>query len=168
MATAASTMATYNTDVYGLVRRINRFIEEVVKSQSSGVSKTSTFDVARMRSYIAAMRAYMNWVTTQPELDLPETGPRPTALPPSPVIPLIENESLYDVAVLFELARDELAHSQSSRMSSNLIGFDASRFTAILDKADKFIDEYVTLVDPLDLPETSPSKEVTGKGLLGV
>jgi hypothetical protein len=168
MASTSSTMMTYNTDVYGLVRRINRFIEEVVKSQSSGVSKTSTFDVSRMRSYIMAMRAYLNWVTSQPELDLPETGPRPTNLPVSPVIPLIENESLYDVAVLFELARDELANSQSSRMSSNLIGFDAARFTAILDKSDKFIDEYVTAVDPLDLPETSPSKEVTGKGMQGV
>lgn len=168
MASTSQTMTTYNTDVYGLVRRINRFIEEVIKSQSSGVSKTSTFDVGRMRSYIMAMRAYLAWVTSQPELDLPETGPRPTNLPPSPVIPLIENESLYDVAVLFELARDELSNSQSSRMSSNLIGFDASRFTAILDKAEKFIDEYVTAVDPLDLPETSPSKEVTGKGIQGV
>lgn len=168
MASTSQTMTTYNTDVYGLVRRINRFIEEVIKSQSSGVSKTSVFDVSRMRSYIMAMRAYLAWVTSQPELDLPETGPRPTNLPPSPVIPLIENESLYDVAVLFELARDELANSQSSRMSSNLIGFDAARFTAILDKSEKFIDEYVTAVDPLDLPETSPSKEVTGKGIQGV
>ena len=85
----ATVNITYNTDVYGLVRRINRFIMEVVKSQSSGVSKTSTFDVARMRSYIAAMRAYLTWVTTQPELDLPETCPRPTDLPFSPVIPMI-------------------------------------------------------------------------------
>ena len=114
------------------------------------------------------MRAYLLWVTSQPELDLPETGPRPTELPVSPVIPMIENESLYDVATLFELARDELAHSQSSRMSSNLIGFDAARFTAILDKADKFIDEYVVLVDPLDLPETSPAQEMQSKGLVGV
>ena len=159
----ATVNMTYNTDVYGLVRRINRFIMEVVKSQSSGVSKTSVFDVARMRSYISAMRAYLLWVTSQPELDLPETGPRPTELPVSPVIPMIENESLYDVATLFELARDELAH-----MSSNLIGFDAARFTAILDKADKFIDEYVVLVDPLDLPETSPAQEMQSKGLVGV
>ena len=166
MATALA--ITYNTDVYGLVRRINRFIEEVVKSQSSGVSKTSQFDVSRMRSYIAAMRAYLAWVVGQPELDLPETGPRSVTLPASPVIPLIENESLYDVAILFELARDELANSQSSRLSSNLIGFDASRFTSILDKATKFIDDYVTLIDPLDLPETSPSKEMPVQGKVGV
>lgn len=159
---------TYNTDIFGLVRRINRFIEEVIKCQSAGVSKTSSYDVNRMKSYIIAMRAYLSWVITQPELDLPETGPRPTTLPPNPTIPMIENESLFDVATLFELARDELANSQSSRMSSNLIGFDANRFVAILDKADKFIDEYVVTIDPLDLPETSPGKEMNAIGLRGV
>lgn len=165
---SSQTGFTYNTDIFGLVRRINRFIEEVVKCQSSGVSKTTSFDVARMKSYIVAMRAYLAWTTSQPELDLPETGPRQVALPTNPVIPMIENESLFDVATLFEIARDELAHSQSSRMSSNLIGFDANRFTAILDKADKFIDEYVVTIDPLDLPETSPSKEMPVQGLKGV
>lgn len=166
MATTQS--ITYNTDVYGLVRRVNRFIEETCKCQSAGVSKTSTFDVARLKSYIVALRSYMTWITSQPELDLPETGPRSVPLPVNPTIPMLENESLYDLAVLFELARDELANSQSSRLSSNLIGFDAQRFTAILDKADKFIDEYVTVIDPLDLPETSPSKEMPVVGNKGV
>ena len=159
---------TYNTDVFGFVRRMNRFIEEIVKSQSSGVSKTSTFDVGRAKTYIGALRGYLAWVTGQPELDLPETGPRAVTLPGSPEIPQMENESLYDLAILFELARDELANSQSSRLSSNLIGFDANRLTAILDKADAFINNYVLVIDPLDLPETSPQSTVTGQGRLGV
>ncbi len=159
---------TYNTDVFGFVRRMNRFIEEVVKSQSSGVSKTSTFDVGRAKSYITALRGYLSWVTGQPELDLPETGPRAVALPVNPTIPAMENESLYDLAILFELARDELSHSQSSRLSSNLINFDAARLTAILDKADAFIDNYVLVIDPLDLPETSPQTSMTGPGRTGV
>jgi hypothetical protein len=165
---AQQTGITYNTDIFGLVRRINRFIEEVVKCQSAGVSKTSSFDIGRMKSYIVAMRAYLAWTINQPELDLPETGPRSVALPSNPVIPMIENESLFDIATLFELARDELANSQSGRMSSNLIGFDAARFTSILDKADKFIDEYIISIDPLDLPETSPSKELPVPGMRGV
>ena len=159
---------TYNTDVFGFVRRMNRFIEEIVKSQSSGVSKTSTFDVGRAQSYISALRGYLAWVTGQPELDLPETGPRSVALPANPTIPTMENESLYDLAILFELARDELSNSQSLRLSSNLIGFDANRLTAILDKADAFISNYVLVIDPLDLPETSPQAAMTGPGRTGV
>jgi hypothetical protein len=159
---------TYNTDVIGLVRRLNRFIVEIVKSQSSGTSKTLSFDVVRAQTYITAVRSYMAWVTGQPELDLPETGPRPVNLPTNPVIPEMENESLFDLATLLELARDELANSQSSRLSSNLIGFDAARLTAILDKADLFITNYILAIDPLDQPETSPAVAMTGPGKLGV
>ena len=68
-------LETYNTDVYGLVRRMNRFILEMALSQSSGVSKTTSFDVGRALSYINAVRQYLAWVVAQPELDLPETGP---------------------------------------------------------------------------------------------
>lgn len=159
---------TYNTDVYGVVRRINRFIVEICKSQSSGVSQTISFDVARARSYIQAVRSYVIWVCSVPMLDLPETGPTAVDLPAPPVIPLFENESLFDLATMFSLARDEIANSQSSRLSSNLINFDRIRLDAILDKADVFLTTYVTVIDPLDQPETSPMTTVTGPGARGV
>jgi hypothetical protein len=165
---AVTSGTTYNTDVFGIVRRINRFIEEIFLSASSGVSRTSSFDVNRAKSYIGAIRTYVTWVTSQPELDLPETGPRSIALPANPVIPTIENESLFDLAILFELGRDEVANSQSSRLSSNLIKFDKDRLIAILDKADAFIANYIQTVDPLDLPESSPAASMSGAGRTGV
>lgn len=165
---ATPTNLTYNTDIDGLVRRINRFIVEISKAQTSGISQTASFDITRMSSYTKAIRSYVEWVVSVPLLDLPETGPRPINLPVSPVIPEMENESLYDIATLLELARDELTNSQSSRMSSNLMRFDHDRLIAIVDKVDNFIETYVTLVDPLDLPESSPMTAVTGSGLGGV
>jgi hypothetical protein len=165
---AKSSLETYNTDVYGLVRRMNRFIVEMALSQSSGVSKFTSYDVSRALSYINAVRTYLDWVIAQPELDLPETGPTKVKLPVSPEVPEMENESVFDLCILFEIARDELANSQSSRLSSNLIAFDVSRLTAVLDKASAFIATYATIVDPLDQPETSPMAAVTGLGRLGV
>jgi hypothetical protein len=53
-------------------------------------------------------------------------------------------------------------------LSSNLISFDSSRLMAIIGKASKFITDYVTVVDPLDQPETSPATPSTGKGITGV
>lgn len=159
---------TANTDIYGLVRRINRFIVEIMKSQSSGVSQTISFDVARARSYLGAIVSYHDWVVAQPSLDLPETGPTYIELPVPPKVPLFENESLYDLCMLLEIAREELANSQSAQLSSNLIGFDSQRLMAIVGKASKFITDYVTVVDPLDQPETSPMTETTGAGIKGV
>ena len=169
MATTPVVATTYNTDIYGLYRRINRAIEEVVKSVSSSVSQTSAFDVTRAKSYISAVRAYTDWVVAQPVLDLPETAPQAMPLAPaSPTIPFIENESLFDLATLLSLARDELVGSQSARMPANLIKFDESRLRAVLAKADAFINDYITVVDPLDLPESSPMAAVSGPGRTGV
>jgi hypothetical protein len=165
---AITATETYNTDVYGIVRRANRYIVELVKSQSSGLTKTVGFDVIRAKSYIKSLRSYHDHAVGDPSLDLPETGPTSIALPSNPVIPPMENDSIFDLVTLLELARDELVNSQSSRMSTNLIGYDSVRFLAILDKADNFIDKYVLVVDPIDQPETSPSQPMTGPGSRGV
>ncbi len=159
--------STYNTDIHSIVRRYNRMIVEALKSQSSGVSFTMPFDTTRMRAYISAMKAYQAFVVGQPLLDCPETGPTELALPANPEIPLIENESAYDVCQLIEIARDELTNSQSSRMPTNMISFDYDRQTSYLDKIGTLLD-YVGTSEPLDLPESSPMAGVSGPGQRGV
>lgn len=169
MATTSARQATstYNTDIHSIVRRYNRMIVEALKSQSSGVSFTMPFDTNRMRAYIAAMKAYQAFVVGQPLLDCPETGPTELPLPPNPEIPMIENESAYDVCQLIEIARDELTNSQSSRMPTNMISFDYDRQTSYLDKIGTLLD-YVGTSEPLDLPESSPMAGVSGPGQRGV
>lgn len=163
-SSAATT--TFNSDCASIVRRYNRMIVETLKSQSSGVSLTLPFDVARMRSYIAAMRAYQAFVVSQPLLDCPETGPQEIPLQPSPATPQIENESGADIIQLIEIARDELANSQSGRMPTNLLKFDYDRQTSYLDKLTALLD-YVGTSEPLDLPESSPQELVSGPGNRG-
>jgi hypothetical protein len=160
--------STYNTDVFSLVRRINRFIVEVTKSQSSGISQTMPFDLTRVLSYTTSLRSFVAWMVAQPLLDLPETGPTEMTLPDSPVIPQMENESAYDICMMFEIMRDEIANSQSSRMSTNLIKYDHDRMIAIVQKMENFVSTYINIAEPLDLPESSPMALVTGKGLQGV
>lgn len=166
--TAPVTAITYNTDIFGLVRRINRFIVEIVKSQSSNVSVTQPFDTTRAMSYLNAVTSYQAWVTSEPLLDLPETAPQSVNLPADPDLPLIENESLYDLAMMLTLARDELKNSQSSRLATNLMKFDNDRLTAIMTKCKNFVQNYISAVDPLDLPESSPMDPMSGSGHTGV
>jgi hypothetical protein len=85
-----------------------------------------------------------------------------------PNIPYMENESLRDMAVMLDLMRDEMSASQSSRLSSNLISHDLIRATSYLLRMDKFLTEYITVIDPLDLPESSPMAPMTGAGIGGV
>lgn len=155
---------TYNHDVAGVHQRLNRFIEEMLKSASSSLSEFSEFDVVRLKTYLNAIRTYHKWVTAQPQLDLPETTPRKYDLKTNPVIPDLENESVKDVIRMLELGRDELVASQSSRKPSGMVTFDSARLEALIDKVDNFIADYIEVATPLDLPESSPQTAITGHG----
>lgn len=167
MADTSPDNKTCNTDIDGFVRRANRAIKELSKSQSSGVSGTSSFDVVRAKSYIAGLRTYLAFITSEPLMDLPETGPTAIDLPERVVIPPMENESTYDLCVFIKLAVDEISNSQSSRNSSGLVIHDLKRIIPILDRADSFLTKFMMVIDPLDNPETSPGTPSTGLGIRG-
>lgn len=158
----------YNHDVCGLQRRINRFITETMNAASNGVSQVSGADQTRISSYLSAIRAYVEWIVAQPELDLPETSPTQWPLDVDPVVPEVENESLIDLVNMFVLAREEIINGQSGRLAAGLIKFDHDRLLAIVTKAESFISDYIAKVTPLDLPESSPMRAEQGQGKTGV
>lgn len=158
----------YNMDVVGLHRRMNRFIGEMAASASTNLSQLSAFDSTRLQTYLSAIRTYVAWVIAEPQLDLPETSPRAYPLEPDPVIPTVENEALIDIINMLQLSRDEIVNGQSARNAAGLIKFDVIRLTAVIDKVDSFLTKYVNVITPLDLPETSPLREMTAPGRTGV
>jgi hypothetical protein len=168
MPTSPVLSHVYNHDVAGLHRRMNRFIGEMAACASTNLSQLSEFDRTRLSTYLAAIRAYVAWVIAQPQLDLPETSPRAYPLEADPVIPVVENEAIIDIMNLLTLARDETVNGQSARMPAGLLSFDVSRIIAVINKVDAFLSEYVAIVTPLDLPETSPLRNVTAPGRTGV
>lgn len=158
----------YNHDVSGLYRRINRFIVEARDCASNAQSRISDADLARLKTYNGAILNYVSWIGSQPQLDLPESSLRLIQLDAVPVVPVIENDDLLDLIQLYAAARDEVTNSQSARMPSGLISFDKKRVEDVVKKADDFLASYVAKVSPLDLPESSPMREVSGPGRTGV
>ena len=161
-------MQTYNMDIVGLYNRINRFIKEIAHQVSSNLSETNQFDFGRIQSYLGAIRSYALHVQNDPELDLPETSPRLYELREPPVVPDVENESLADMMRYLVTLRDELTNSQSARRAAKLVSFDYVRLQQVLDKCDRFMDDYIATVTPLDLPESSPRAMMTPEGKKGI
>lgn len=155
-----------NHDVVGLVSRLNRVLIEMHKSASSSISEMTSADVERLKTYLGAVKAKTDWIVAQPELDLPETAPRQHPLPAYPALSKVENESINDVLLMVELARDELVFSQSAKRPAGLVKFDEQRLRALVDKLEKFLTDFVEKVTPLDLPESSPSQPSSGPGAL--
>lgn len=164
----ASERKVYNSDVAGLHRRMNRFITEVMLSASNQSSYMSSFDIDRLRKYLGAVKSYIAWVTSQPQLDLPETSPREYMLDADPVIAVVENEAITDILRMLEVAREEMVNGQSARWPCGLMVFDVNRVLAIIAKIEAFLTDYVEKITPLDLPESTPSRAVSPKGSTGV
>lgn len=165
---ATNQYMVYNPDVAGLQRRINRFIIEMSKAASNQFSMMNDFDQTRLQTYLNAIRAYVAWVTSQPQLDLPETSPKTYVLDADPTYELVENESIIDILRMLEIARTEIVNGQSARMPSGFISFDVTRVLSVVDKIENFLNDYVKVITPLDLPESSPSRASSGPGNTGV
>lgn len=159
---------SYNHDIVGLVQRIQRFVEELAGSSSSGVSGMNVYDQTRLKSYLAAISDYQAWIMANPQLDLPETNRMLWDVKPLVGVPSVENESIQDILRMLHVTCVELLNSQSARMPSGLITFDASRLSAMTSKVGNLLSNYIAKSDPLDLPESSPQVAMTAPGLSGI
>jgi hypothetical protein len=159
---------TFNVDIVGLYNRMNRFIEEMMRSVSGSLSITNNFDTGRLNTYLDSVDRYHAHISKEPYLDLPETHPRLYKLYAAPIVTSVENDDIDDIVNLLVLARDELLNSQSARMPVGLIAPDSLRFTAIIQKARNFLNDYIIPTQPLDLPESSPFEPMTIAGHTGI
>lgn len=161
-------MATiFNHDIAGLVQRLDRFQVELNHSVSGGSSEFNPFDGGRITSYLTAFTVYLDWVVAQPQLDLPESHPRAIDMADETKPAQVENESVNDIARLLSILRDELVNSQSARKPAGVIDFDEKRCRAVVVKIETFLSEFVGVVSPLDLPESSPRIALSPAGKRG-
>lgn len=163
-------LPTNSHDVHGICNRAARFIEEALKCQSANVAHVNEYDLERLKSYIAALINYRNWVVATPQLDCPETHPMVLLIncPDLLSIDNVENASISDWCRLVYITIAEMANSQSSRTSSGLISHDLRRFDDYMAKLSAFLEDYVEVTLPLDLPESSPSKPGVTAGKTGI
>lgn len=161
-------MKVNNHDVAGVIRRVRRFRYETVKAVSSSLASMGDADFKRAKEYLAAITAYLDWVVAQPQMDLPESSPREFDLGDQETLPIPENEALIDLENLYTTLEIEIGNSQSARMAGGLTVHDEGRVRAIVERANQFLDTYVSQIQPLDLPESTPLRPNTGAGNTGV
>lgn len=161
-------MIVNNMDCAGLIRRLRRFRYETVKAASSALANVSAADFTRAKAYLGAISSYMDWIVAQPQLDLPEWAPKSMDIGDAEKMELPDNESLYDLMTMYDILETEIGNSQSARMPSGMMSHDQVRIRSIVEKMNKFLDDYVSKTLPIDLPESSPNRAQTGPGKVGV
>jgi hypothetical protein len=150
-----------NEDVVGIYDRMNRYVLEMMKCASSNVAQWLPADEERCASYTSAIREYIAWTVSQPQLDNPENHPEFFNVEvqvekdqkhwlngKDPI--QVENDSMRTVLRILIGARDNLIKSASSKMSSGLIIFDEARFLKNIDKLDALMANYIKTSLPID------------------
>jgi hypothetical protein len=157
-------MIVQNMDIAGLVRRIRRVREELQKCVSAGLMHVTDHDKARIASYLESLSVYFDWMIAQPQQDFVEWHPTDIDLGDAELEALPENEALADMIQQFAALEQEMAYSASARMHTSMMEHDERRFREIVEKIGNFLDNYIEQIQPLDMPESSPRRELAGKG----
>lgn len=160
---------TNNHDVAGLVRRLDRMLVEVTKSQSTAISGTLPFDFARLKAYIASCRSYRAYMSGEPFMDCPASTPLYIEVPCYGQVLAMDNDSAWDIAQLIDTAILELQSSDSGRISNGFpVAADGVRFDATINRIEKLVTTFMEKVEPQDYPESSPRYPSTGQGNTGL
>ena len=161
---------TLNMDIDGLCARLYRFIDEAIHCQSANSASIEEWDLNRLKSYVSSALNYRDWFLAVPRLDCPEFHPKEFTVSMWSLDEVmdVENESIKDWARIAHIAMYELANSQSSRIATSLISHDNLRFQAFMDKLVNFMENYMEVTLPLDLPESVPAFASVGEGKIGI
>ena len=161
--------ACLNQDVAGLAERIDEVIFEIARSQSANLTDMRQFDRDRINSYNLMLVRYATWVTSAPDIDLPETHPReyPIKFISEDVDADVENKALRDLIRMYRALITEMTNSQSARAANGLTVHDKRRFDLVLEKIEQFLTSYVDETQPIDMPESAPSSDAVPPGFIG-
>lgn len=161
-------MQILNHDLENFIRRERRYKKELIKSVSSNVSDFNVHDQARFVKYINSLIFFLDWMTKQDLLDLPESSPYIIEVEDLTKAMDMENDDVALLVRLFEVLELEVVNSGSARQSNGLQVFDKTRIMAVITKVINFMTDYVAKTNPIDLPESSPMHELTGHGEQGI
>lgn len=159
---------TYNIDINSIANRMCRFVDEIQGFQSANGSEMHPEDLIRLKSYLTGLRTFVNTVQQLERMDYVETNADLEPLRQMPAKIEMENESMNDVNVLLRRAHLELTHSASARQSSKMNKYDEGRLSRSIVRAETLITDYVEVVTPLDMPNSSPRTSAVGEGKTGI
>lgn len=153
-----------NHDVIFMCSKVDRYLEEMNRSQSTGLSGIIQWDQQRINAYLDALDVALAHVRAIPIVDTPETHPHMYVVEPGPEIVNVNSEEINHLCNMFLTLRNEILHSQSAKAGSNVIEHDARRWTDLVQKCRLFMADYVATQTPEDMPESSPEEPNTRHG----
>ena len=120
-----------NSDAVGAVERCDRYTYDLTKFESAIQNVITEFDMARIQSYISALRAYVNTLNSAPATDNPFSYPgmyRIEYLTENIDIDAeAKNKALRDIIRMLVQTWVNMSRSESADRSNGFEVFDVTR-----------------------------------------
>lgn len=159
-----------NLDIAGLLERVSRARYEVLKSGSANIDDIRDADRARIDTYNSEAKSYASYIAGEPQQDYVASYPETYEVNymVTEEMTVIENLGLRDLDRLYEKVLVEISNSQSARYPSGFKEQDKERFDSYMERIESLLTNHLDKINPLDLPESSPSEKSVTDGFLGV
>ena len=154
-----------NNDLVGAVERIDIAVAELARSESADSGGSQVFDRTRIDMYNKQIDEYMDYVVAVTgKVDIPHTYPTnyPIDYISNSLDVDITNKAMRDLIRIYLQMMEQLSKSGSAGWSNGIQTHDYSRYVMIRDKIQSFLNDYVDVVTPIDMPEYNSYS--TGKG----
>ncbi len=146
-----------NSDIQGLIDRIDNFMQETAACASATRHETSIHDLKRCKAMVAHFKDRFEHFAGEPELDAPHSHPRPFQLAAAKPVRRIQNSDLQDVNNALATIRVELAFCDSAERASGFKEADAERIRAFITKLEQ-LGDVIEAASELDMPDVDPQE----------
>ena len=155
-----------NPDVVGSVERADRYAFDMMKFESAMLNDITTFDMARIQSYVGALRTYVNVLDAAPATDNPHSYPGQYTiyyLTDGMNFDECKNKAIRDIIRMLVNLWVNMSRAESADRSNGFLPFDVTRWNLTLDRIEYYIKAYIEEALPLDLPESSAFEDSKSK-----
>lgn len=153
MISIRSPSAITNPDVNNLIYWIDSYLLEFSRCQSSTRRETTEADRRRIHECIDQLRVRVEHFSGTPELDRPKFHPEDIPVKPGPQLNRVENADIQHILDTLVALRIQTSFMDSAERASGLSGYDTERFTAEMDKMDKFMEDILDAKNEHDIPD---------------
>lgn len=168
-----------NPDIATFAEMADQRLVEILKSASGALDDYTMPDKTRLGNFVEELRAFKAWFMLKPEPDRPNQHPEQIGIDYQSNQESFEDPVTQETVLLIQKPENMAARAAAQQMreiiASTVLGasrfrpggmnaHDSLRVDTELDRLESLLNEYISKLLPVDLPETNPSAPLTGHG----
>lgn len=141
------TKTIHNLDVQHLVHIIHQYCREILNESDYRPGTFGIFQQSRLAEYLKKIRSLVNWICSQPEIDLKHRWSVEMNIPDEVAVAIPASEHIVFIAKTFIEMNRGLLESHSAWQATGLTRHDRERLESLVDRIESYVATHVQVLD---------------------